>query len=310
MFHRWGFLLSEIWGLLILAALMGLLVGWLIWGRRVVSAADSAAQDRLRADLDACQSSARVQASRISALEGDVTAAKAAADAAQARLSARAEAASAEALGAGQMSGAPTRSAQASAAEGSAASFLTSAPAPSAGSANGSGSGSGAGAGAGLNGAAAPAAAGAAVTGTAANSAAKAAAKPAAKPAAKAAAKPAAQADAKPAAKPAAAKAKAAAPSAADSAPQAPAKPTTLSAPRGGKADDLKLIKGVGPKMEALLHKLGFYHFDQMAAWTAKDVAWVDENLEDFKGRATREDWVQQAKDLAAGKAPRKGGEN
>ncbi len=294
MFHRWGFLLSEIWGLLILAALMGLLVGWLIWGRRVVSAADSAAQDRLRADLDACQSSARVQASRISALEGDVTAAKAAADAAQARLSARAEAASAEAFGAGQMSGAPTRSAQASAAEGSAASFLTSAPAPSAGSANGSGSGSGAG----LNGAAAPAAAGAAVTGTAA------------KPAAKAAAKPVAKADAKPAAKPAAAKAKAEAPSAAVSAPQAPAKPTTLSAPRGGKADDLKLIKGVGPKMEALLHKLGFYHFDQMAAWTAKDVAWVDENLEDFKGRATREDWVQQAKDLAAGKPPRKGGEN
>ena len=300
MFHRWGFLLSEIWGLLILAALMGLLVGWLIWGRRVVSAADSAAQDRLRADLDACQSSARVQASRISALEGDVTAAKAAADAAQARLSARTEAASAEAFGAGQMSGAPTRSAQASAAEGSAASFLTSAPAPSAGSANGSGSGSGSGAG--LNGAAAPAAAGAAVTGTAAKPAAKAAAKPVAKPAAKA--------DAKPAAKPAAAKAKAEAPSAAVSAPQAPAKPTTLSAPRGGKADDLKLIKGVGPKMEALLHKLGFYHFDQMAAWTAKDVAWVDENLEDFKGRATREDWVQQAKDLAAGKPPRKGGEN
>ncbi len=300
MFHRWGFLLSEIWGLLILAALMGLLVGWLIWGRRVVSAADSAAQDRLRADLDACQSSARVQASRISALEGDVTAAKAAADAAQARLSARTEAASAEAFGAGQMSGAPTRSAQASAAEGSAASFLTSAPAPSAGSANGSGSGSGSGAG--LNGAAAPAAAGAAVTGTAAKPAAKAAAKPVAKPAAKA--------DAKPAAKPAAAKAKAEAPSAAVSAQQAPAKPTTLSAPRGGKADDLKLIKGVGPKMEALLHKLGFYHFDQMAAWTAKDVAWVDENLEDFKGRATREDWVQQAKDLAAGKPPRKGGEN
>ncbi len=292
MFHRWGFLLSEIWGLLILAALMGLLVGWLIWGRRVVSAADSAAQDRLRADLDACQSSARVQASRISALEGDVTAAKAAADAAQARLSARADGASSEALGAGQMSGAPTRLAQASAAEGSAASFLTSAPAPSAGSANGYGSG----AGAGLNGAAAPAAAGAAVTGTAA------------KPAAKAAAKPAAKAEAKPAAKPVTAKAEA--PSAAVSAPQAPAKPTTLSAPRGGKADDLKLIKGVGPKMEALLHKLGFYHFDQLAAWTAKDVAWVDQNLEDFKGRATREDWVQQAKDLAAGKPPRKGGEN
>ena len=37
----------------------------------------------------------------------------------------------------------------------------------------------------------------------------------------------------------------------------------TLDAPREGKADDLKMIKGVGPKLEALLHKLGFFCFDQ-----------------------------------------------
>ena len=46
----------------------------------------------------------------------------------------------------------------------------------------------------------------------------------------------------------------------------------TLSAARGG-ADDLKKIKGVGPKLEAMLHGMGFYHFDQIANWTAAEVA-------------------------------------
>lgn len=76
-------------------------------------------------------------------------------------------------------------------------------------------------------------------------------------------------------------------------------KPEGLSAPRGGMADDLKEISGVGPKMEKLLHKLGYFHFDQVAAWSASDVAWVDENLEGFKGRVSRDDWVPQAKKLA-----------
>ncbi len=78
-------------------------------------------------------------------------------------------------------------------------------------------------------------------------------------------------------------------------------KPQMLKAARGGRADDLKLIKGVGPKLEALLHRLGFFHFDQVAAWTAAELAWVDENLENFKGRASREDWVGQSKDLMKG---------
>jgi NADH-quinone oxidoreductase subunit E len=78
-------------------------------------------------------------------------------------------------------------------------------------------------------------------------------------------------------------------------------KPAALSAPKGGKADDLKLIVGIGPKLEALCHKLGFFHFDQIANWTAGEIAWVDENLEGFKGRVTRDKWVVQAKILAAG---------
>ncbi|MCU0817611.1 MAG: NADH-quinone oxidoreductase subunit NuoE [Cypionkella sp.] len=90
----------------------------------------------------------------------------------------------------------------------------------------------------------------------------------------------------------------------AEAAPVAGQKPAALSAPRGGKADDLKIIKGVGPKLEELLHSLGFYHFDQIAAWTAAELAWVDDNLEGFKGRASRDAWVEQAKALAAGKPP------
>lgn len=78
-------------------------------------------------------------------------------------------------------------------------------------------------------------------------------------------------------------------------------KPEGLSAARDGRADDLKLIKGVGPVLEKLLHRLGFFHFDQIAAWTADEVAWVDSNLEGFHGRATRDDWIGQSRLLAAG---------
>ena len=48
-----------------------------------------------------------------------------------------------------------------------------------------------------------------------------------------------------------------------------PARPAALAGPREGGPDDLKKIKGVGPKLEELLHSLGFYHFDQIAAWSA-----------------------------------------
>lgn len=78
-------------------------------------------------------------------------------------------------------------------------------------------------------------------------------------------------------------------------------KPEGLTAPRGGKADDLKEINGVGPAMEKLLHGLGYFHFDQIAAWTPSELAWVDDNLVGFKGRATCDNWSAQAKDLARG---------
>jgi NADH-quinone oxidoreductase subunit E len=44
--------------------------------------------------------------------------------------------------------------------------------------------------------------------------------------------------------------------------------PEQLTAARDGKPDDLKRISGVGPKLEGLLNEMGFYHFDQIAAWT------------------------------------------
>jgi predicted flap endonuclease-1-like 5' DNA nuclease len=78
-------------------------------------------------------------------------------------------------------------------------------------------------------------------------------------------------------------------------------KPDVLSGPRGGEADNLKEIKGVGPKLEGVLHDMGFYHFDQIANWTDEEVAWVDANLVGFKGRVSRDNWIDQAKTLAAG---------
>ena len=79
----------------------------------------------------------------------------------------------------------------------------------------------------------------------------------------------------------------------------AQAKPKALKAARKGKADDLKIIIGIGPKLEILCHSLGIYHFDQIAEWTDTEVAWMDDNLEGFKGRVTRDKWVEQAQKLA-----------
>ncbi|MGS4982294.1 Predicted 5' DNA nuclease, flap endonuclease-1-like, helix-3-turn-helix (H3TH) domain [Pseudosulfitobacter pseudonitzschiae] len=78
-------------------------------------------------------------------------------------------------------------------------------------------------------------------------------------------------------------------------------KPEMLDAPREGGADDLKQIKGVGPKLEALLNEMGIYHFSQVAGWRKKEVEWADQNLVGFKGRVSRDEWVKQAKVLAKG---------
>lgn len=79
---------------------------------------------------------------------------------------------------------------------------------------------------------------------------------------------------------------------------------TALAAPRGAGADDLTLIKGVGPKLAAQLNALGYFHFDQIAAWGEAELAWVDSNLHGFAGRATRDDWIGQAKAMLADAAP------
>ncbi len=77
------------------------------------------------------------------------------------------------------------------------------------------------------------------------------------------------------------------------------AKPELLTEARGGQADDLKKIKGVGPKLEKELNNAGVYHFDQIAGWSAEEVAWADQHLVSFKGRVSRDSWVDQAKELA-----------
>jgi NADH-quinone oxidoreductase subunit E len=84
-------------------------------------------------------------------------------------------------------------------------------------------------------------------------------------------------------------------------------KPTLLETARAGVADDLKRIRGVGPKLEAMLHRMGIFHFDQIASWTEMNLRWVDQKLEGFKGRAVRDKWIEQAKTLASGAMPASG---
>ncbi|MFQ5437309.1 MAG: NADH-quinone oxidoreductase subunit NuoE [Paracoccaceae bacterium] len=83
--------------------------------------------------------------------------------------------------------------------------------------------------------------------------------------------------------------------------PDGGVKPPSLDAPHGGRADDLKAISGVGPALEKQLNELGIWHFAQVAAWSDAEVAWIDDNLVRFKGRASRENWVEQARKLAIG---------
>ena len=78
------------------------------------------------------------------------------------------------------------------------------------------------------------------------------------------------------------------------------ARPLGLVAARGGKADDLQLIKGVGPQNERRLHALGVWHWAQIAAWTHDNALWVGSYLA-FPGRIERERWIAQARALAHG---------
>ncbi|HET9230563.1 MAG TPA: hypothetical protein VFO00_04710 [Vitreimonas sp.] len=75
-------------------------------------------------------------------------------------------------------------------------------------------------------------------------------------------------------------------------------KPPVLSSPRDGAPDDLTLIEGVSALQQSTLYSIGIYHFDQIAAWTLENVAWVDHYLR-LRGRIDDEDWVDQAASLA-----------
>ena len=186
MFKEWGFLITEMVFLLILAALLGLVVGWIVWGRaRDADAPESRALARLRADLEACHVSGQAKDRRIGELENRLA-----------------------------NSNDKILAAAAALVDGDEIDF------------DGDGSPEGTGEG---------------------------------------------------------------------------AKPAVLAGPREGGADDLKKIRGVGPKLEQLCHALGVYHFDQIAGWSDQEVAWVDANLEGFRGRVTRDGWVAQARVLAGG---------
>ncbi|MEO1731449.1 MAG: hypothetical protein AAFR64_11995 [Pseudomonadota bacterium] len=72
--------------------------------------------------------------------------------------------------------------------------------------------------------------------------------------------------------------------------------PAPAPAPAQTSADDLSDIKGVGPKLVALLKDEGVTTFAQIAAWTDSDIETIDAKMGRFKGRITRDQWVEQAK--------------
>lgn len=71
-------------------------------------------------------------------------------------------------------------------------------------------------------------------------------------------------------------------------------RPPGLPGPRDGRADDLRRIRGIGPKNEGVLNSLGIYHYEQIAALTPAQVTWLDNYLRLY-GRIARDDWVGQA---------------
>ena len=71
-----------------------------------------------------------------------------------------------------------------------------------------------------------------------------------------------------------------------------------------GEPDDLKLISGVGPVLEEKLNELGIYHFWQVAKFEAKDIDLVNDAMA-FPGRIERDEWIDQARNLAEGGEPK-----
>jgi predicted flap endonuclease-1-like 5' DNA nuclease len=75
-------------------------------------------------------------------------------------------------------------------------------------------------------------------------------------------------------------------------------KPAGIAAP--AEADDLKWIKGIGPRNEKACNALGIYQFRQIADWTPDEAIWVGHHMA-FPGRVEREHWIAQARLLASG---------
>jgi predicted flap endonuclease-1-like 5' DNA nuclease len=80
--------------------------------------------------------------------------------------------------------------------------------------------------------------------------------------------------------------------------PSRRAKPPVLASARNGAPDDLTLIDGVSLLQQTTLYALGIFHFDQIAAWSEENVAWVDQYLR-LQGRIGDEEWLEQAAELA-----------
>lgn len=78
-----------------------------------------------------------------------------------------------------------------------------------------------------------------------------------------------------------------------------PCFPRGLATPRAGQADELRRISGIGPRVERALHRLGIFHYDQIARWNAAECEAVSLHL-GFAGRVAREQWILQARVLAA----------
>lgn len=78
--------------------------------------------------------------------------------------------------------------------------------------------------------------------------------------------------------------------------------PPSRQDPPADQIDDLKMISGIGPKIEAILNDLGIYHFQQIAEFSADNIRWVNEHLQ-FKGRIEREKWLEQAREIVASQA-------
>ena len=80
------------------------------------------------------------------------------------------------------------------------------------------------------------------------------------------------------------------------------AKPKVIytDGPTDGTPDDLKVIKGIGPKFEGDLNSKGIYYYRQIANWSAADVTMVEGIIDSIPGRIQRDEWVNQAKKLSS----------